>query len=87
MDDARLILTDETRGRLAAVIREAEAPSGAPPRLPDRDFVEAVLYPARAGRPRRDLPPRFGEWRAAYRRSRRREETGVATGSSGRSAG
>jgi putative transposase len=77
VDDARLLLTDDTWGRLAAIIREVKPPSGAPPRLPDRDFVEAVLYLARAGCPWRDLPARFGKWDAVYQRFRRWERRGI----------
>ena len=50
--------------------------AGAPPKLTDRDFVEAVLYLARTGCPWRDLPERFGKWDAVYQRFRRREKAG-----------
>jgi transposase len=71
MDDARLMLTDDAWGRIAAVLREVKHPAGAPPKLADRDFVEAVLFLARAGVPWRDLPGRFGAWDAVYNRFRR----------------
>jgi transposase len=71
MDDARLLLTDAAWGRIAAVLSEVKHPAGAPPKLPDRDFVEAVLYLARTGTPWRDLPGRFGAWDAVYNRFRR----------------
>ena len=77
MDDSRLMLTDEAWGRLSAVIAGVRSRAGAPPRLSDRDFVEAVLYPGRTGCPRRDLPERFGARDAVYRRSRRREAAGI----------
>ncbi len=77
MDDSRLMLTDEAWGRLSAVIAGVRSRAGAPPRLSDRDFVEAVLYPGRTGCPRRDLPERSGARDAVYRRSRRREAAGI----------
>jgi transposase len=42
----------------------ARCPAGAE----RRDFVEAVLYQARAGSPWRDLPNGFGKWDAVYNR-------------------
>src|SRR5947209_10976411 len=71
MDESRLLLTDEIWGRIAAALREVKHPAGAPPKLPDRDFVEAMLYLARTGVPWRDLPRRFGAWDAVYNRFRR----------------
>jgi len=71
MTEPRLLLTDATWGRIAAVLSEVKHPAGAPPKLPDRDFVEAVLYLARTGTPWRDLPARFGAWDAVYQRFRR----------------
>src|SRR5262245_32950510 len=76
MDDARMLLTDEAWGRIAAVLDEVKHPAGAPPALSDRDFVEAVLYLARTGLPWRDLPRRFGAWDAVYNRFRRWEAAG-----------
>ena len=34
----------------------------------NRLFVGAVLYVAKTGIPRRDLPPRFGQWNSVWRR-------------------
>ena len=45
---------------------------GAKPRLPDRAFLEALLYLARTGVPWRDLPGDFGAWDAVDNRFRRR---------------
>ena len=39
--------------------------------LPDRMFIEAVLYWARTGIFWRDLPAEFGDWDAVYNRLRR----------------
>ena len=66
MDDTRLMLTDATWGCIAAVLREVKHPAGAPPKLSDREFVEAMLFLARTGVPWRDLPGRFGAWEAVF---------------------
>jgi transposase len=80
MDESRLLLTDARWARIAAALAELKSPRGAPPRLPDRDFVEAVLYLARTGCPWRDLPARFGAWDAVYNRFRRWERAGIWRG-------
>jgi transposase len=68
----RYMLTDERWAALgplvAASIRHA---GGQPPRLPERQFFEALLYWARTGVPWRDLPAEFGAWDAVYNRFRR----------------
>lgn len=51
--------------------------AGAPPALPDRNFIEAVLWTARTGNPWRDLPWRMGCRNHAYVRFRHRERRGV----------
>ena len=43
----------------------------------NRLFVEAVLYRYRAGIPWRDLPERFGPWKAVHTRFTRWAESGV----------
>lgn len=43
----------------------------------NRRFVEAVLYRYRAGIPWRDLPERFGDWKATHKRLRRWCESGI----------
>lgn len=43
----------------------------------NRLFVEAVLYRYRAGIPWRDLPERFGHWKAVHTRFSRWAERGV----------
>ena len=42
-----------------------------------RLFVDAVLYVARTGVPWRDLPERFGDWNAVWRRFDRWSRSGV----------
>jgi transposase len=43
----------------------------------NRRFVEAVLYRYRAGIPWRDLPERFGAWKAVHTRHSRWARSGV----------
>ncbi len=43
----------------------------------NRLFVDAVLYRYRAGIPWRDLPARFGDWKAVHTRFGRWAESGV----------
>jgi transposase len=43
----------------------------------NRLFVEAVIYRYRTGIPWRDLPERYGHWKATHRRYRRWCESGV----------
>jgi transposase len=43
----------------------------------NRRFVEAVLYRYRAGIPWRDLPERFGDWKAVHTRHSRWARSGV----------
>jgi transposase len=42
-----------------------------------RRFVDAILYVARTGIPWRDLPERFGDWNAVWRRFDRWSRSGV----------
>ena len=43
----------------------------------NRLFVDAVIYRTRTGIPRRDLPERYGDWKATHKRFRRWCESGV----------
>jgi len=43
----------------------------------NRRFVEAVLYRYRSGMPWRDLPERFGDWKAVHTRHTRWAASGV----------
>src|SRR5262245_46261829 len=43
----------------------------------NRLFVDAVLWVAKTGAPWRDLPERFGDWNAAWRRFDRWSKKGV----------
>ena len=70
----RLLITDAICSTLEPLLRESKHAAGAPPRLSDRMFIEAVLYQARTGTPWRDLPDEFGHWNAVYQRFRRWEK-------------
>lgn len=68
----RYMLTDDLWDALRPVVRQAKRNRQGPaPKLPDRDFFEALLYLARTGVPWRDLPAEFGNWDAVYARFRR----------------
>ena len=43
----------------------------------NRLFVEAVLWVARTGSPRRDLPEEFGAWNSVYQRFARWSKAGI----------
>jgi transposase len=45
--------------------------------LPDRLFLEAVLYRARTGVSWRNLPAEFGSWQAVYKRVKNWQRTGI----------
>jgi transposase len=71
-------ITDELWAELAPLVERAKrSAAGAPPRLPDRRFLEALLYLADSGCKWRQLPERFGAWDAVYNRFRRWLDAGV----------
>src|SRR5687768_15859997 len=68
----RYMLTDGLWATLQPLVEQAKRNRQGPkPKLPDRDFFEALLYLARTGVPWRDLPAEFGRWDAVYNRFRR----------------
>jgi transposase len=74
----RKIITDNIWKKLEVALGAAKhSAAGAPPKLTDRDFIEALLYLNRTGTPWRDLPSEFGEWDQVYMRFRRWTERGV----------
>jgi putative transposase len=74
----RQMLTNPVWDHLGPMIERAKrSPVGAKPRLPDRCFLEALLFLTRTGLPWRDLPAEFGGWNAAYQRFKRWRLAGV----------
>ena len=68
----RYMITDELWAALGPAVQKAKRHrSGQKPVLPDRLFLEALLYIARTGIPWRDLPGDLGAWDAIYNRFRR----------------
>jgi putative transposase len=61
----------------SALVVAKHSQAGAPPKLTDRDFLEALLYLNRTGTPWRDLPAELGDWDVVYMRFRRWTERGV----------
>jgi transposase len=74
----RKIITESIWKKLeVALVAAKHSEAGAPPKLTDRDFLEALLYLNRTGTPWRDLPTEFGKWDVVYMRFRRWTERGV----------
>jgi putative transposase len=74
----RKIITDTIWKKLEVALAVAKhSAAGAPPKMTDRDFLEALLYLNRTGTPWRDLPAELGEWDVVYMRFRRWTERGV----------
>jgi len=74
----RKILSDQVWKELEPAVNAAKhSRAGAPGKLSDREFLEAVLHLNRTGSPWRDLPPELGYWHAIYMRFRRWEARGV----------
>lgn len=73
----RYMITDELWVVMEPLVRQAKCYRRGPmPKVPDRQFFEALLYVARTSIPWRDLPSEFGEWDAIYNRFRRWEASG-----------
>ena len=72
----RYALRDDQWERIKGLLPGREDTVGVTAR-DNRLFVEAVLYRYRAGIPWRDLPARFGDFRAAHLRHSRWSKTGV----------
>ena len=74
----RYVLTNPIWQELESRVESAKrSPAGTKPELPDRLFLEAILYRARTGTPWRDLPDVFGDWNAVYQRCKRWRLAGV----------
>src|SRR5476651_2513228 len=74
----RKIITDAIWEKLEPALAAAKhSQAGAPPKLTDRDFLEALLYLNRTGTPWRDLPAELGAWDGVYMRFRRWTGRGI----------
>lgn len=74
----RYVITDPIWAGLGPLVAAAKrSNAGAPPEVPDRLFLEAVLYRARTGVAWRDLPDTFGDWNAVFQRAKRWRLAGV----------
>jgi transposase len=68
----RWMISDALWKELGPAVGQAKRHHGGQqPKLPDRLFLEALLYLARTSVPWRDLPDSFGAWDAVYNRFRR----------------
>ncbi len=72
----RYALSDDQWERIEGLLPGREDTVGVTAK-DNRLFVEAVLYSYRAGIPWRDLPERFGFWKAVHTRFSRWAESGV----------
>ena len=70
------MLTEAMWERLSPLLPPRKPRTGRPA-IDHRRFLEAVLWPARTGAPRRDLPPGLMNWRTAWRRLQRWTAAGV----------
>ena len=74
----RYVITDALWAELGPLVAAAKrSAAGAKPGVPDRLFLEAVLYRARTGVAWRDLPDSFGDWNAVFQRAKRWRLAGV----------
>src|SRR5918912_2630758 len=72
----RYALRDDPWERIKGLLPGREGSVGVTAK-DNRRFVEAVLYRYRAGIPWRDLPERFGPWKAVHTRFSRWAVSGV----------
>ena len=74
----RKIISDAIWKKLEPAVAAAKhSRAGAPAKMTDREFLEAVLFLNRTGTPWRDLPSVLGSWDVVYMRFRRWTERGV----------
>lgn len=73
---SRRTLTDAPWARIAHLVPGKKTDKGVTAK-DNRRFVDAVLWMARTGAPRRDLPPEFGHWNSPWRRFDRWSKAGV----------
>lgn len=70
-------LSDSEWKRLEPLLPLERGRRGRPSQLPNRVFLNAILYIAKTGAPWRDLPERFGSWQTIHSRFTRWNERGV----------
>ena len=51
--------------------------TGRPPKLSNRDALNAILWQTKTGVPWRDLPTAFGSWKTVYSRYRKWTDSGL----------
>ena len=74
----RTMIDDRIWKKLAeAILAAKHSAAGAPGKMSDRAFFEALLYLNRTGTPWRDLPSEFGPWKTVYMRFNRWAKRGV----------
>ena len=73
----RFLISDALWKAVEPIIREVKGTIGAPSKISPRMFVEAILHQARTRNPWRDIPRKFGNWDAAYKRFRCWEKWGL----------
>ena len=72
------MITEQMWKTLQAAVESAKhSRAGAPGKMSDRDFLEALLYLNRTGCPWRDLPAELGRWIVVYMRFRRWKARGI----------
>ena len=69
-------MSDQMWARLAPLLPPEKGRRGRPS-LPNRPFVEAILWKHRTGAPWRDLPEVFGSWASVFTRFNRWSRAGV----------
>jgi transposase len=80
MEDVAMpsVISDALWDELAPLVTRAKrTKAGSPPDLPDRQFLEALLFLADSGCKWRQLPERYGAWDAVYNRYRRWLAAGI----------
>ena len=59
-------LTDAEWVRIEPLLPPERGRRGRPAMLPNRQFIDAIVFIAKTGLPWRDLPERFGPWKTIF---------------------
>lgn len=70
-------ITDEEWFRFNPLLPSERSRRGRPAELPNRQFMNAIVFIAKTGIPWRDLPERFGPWQTIYNKFSRWNKKGV----------